>query len=162
MATTYEAIQTTTLGSAAADITFSSIPATYTDLVLVYIGATVSNNINYYLRLNGDTGTNYSYTYLSGTGSAVGSGRGSTTAFLYIAQNSSSSGPDIHIAQLQNYANTTTYKTVLDRWNEPTGNVGATVGLWRSTSAITSVLLAANGSNIAAGSTCTLYGILAA
>ena len=99
MATTYEAIQTTTLGSAAADITFSSIPATYTDLVLVYIGATVSNNINYYLRFNGDTGTNYSYTYLSGTGSAVGSGRGSTTAFLYIAQNSSSSGPDVHIAQ---------------------------------------------------------------
>jgi len=62
-----------------------------------------------------------------------------------------------------NYANTTTYKTSLTRGNIATVATLATVGMWRSTSAITSIKIERDGSNLlAAGSTFTLYGIAAA
>jgi hypothetical protein len=53
MAITYEPIATTTLGSAAASVTFSSISGSYTDLVLVVtgIGATVTTFP--WIRFNG-------------------------------------------------------------------------------------------------------------
>ena len=60
MATTYEPIATNTLGSAAANITFSSIPATYTDLRVVVVALTTNNNWNIELRLNSDSSTLYS------------------------------------------------------------------------------------------------------
>jgi len=162
MPQTYEPIATTTLGSAVASYTFSSIPATYTDLVCVIdgtIAATADNSI--YWRANGDTSTNYSATRVSGNGSAAASYRLSNeTAALagFIGTTSQST----QIIQFMNYSNTTTYKTSLSRGSYSAQNVGAFVAMWRSTAAITSLTFFTPGQNLNTGMTLTIYGIKAA
>jgi hypothetical protein len=162
MATTYTPIATQTLGSAAATVTFSSISGTYTDLILVYNGSYSAINGQISLRFNGDTATNYSSTGLDGNGTAASSGRDTSSAQMRIGY-SATTGANMAILQIMNYSNATTYKTVIGRNNNPGGNVGANVGLWRSTAAITSIVVSCyNAVNFAAGSTFTLYGIKAA
>ena len=83
---TYSTIATTTLASAAASYTFSSIPTTYTDLILVLNGSfDTFNNVRFQVG-NGsvDTGSNYSATRLLGDGSAASSDRISNTTGGYI------------------------------------------------------------------------------
>lgn len=80
MTATYESIETTTLGSAAANITFSSIPSTYTDLVVVYTLKAETASADIYMRFNSDSGSNYSNTILWGNGTSAGSNRFSGAA----------------------------------------------------------------------------------
>lgn len=164
MTATYEKIATTTLGSAAATVTFSSITGTYTDLILITNSATGSNDIDMYLQVNSDTGSNYSWTRLQGSGTVAGSARGSSSSLGYRVGNMSGSnvGQNNTIIQFQNYSNTTTYKTILSRSNNPAFLVEAFVGLWRSTSAITSMDIKTQSGNFSVGSTFTIYGIKAA
>jgi hypothetical protein len=166
MPATYEPIATTTLGSAQATVTFSSIPSTYTDLVLVTIATTSVGGRDYNLRFNSDTGSNYSFTVLAGSGSAASSTRASNTSStgLYTVAGTSTSTPGVVISQILNYSNTTTYKTIIQRGNEPAGEVCAGVSLWRSTSAISTIAITAStgSGNWNSGSTFTLYGIKAA
>lgn len=164
MATTYEPIATTTLGSAAASHTFSSIPATYTDLVLVYAGTTGSSTSYLSLQFNGDTTTNYSTTHLRGTGSAANSTRYSSQSEMYASVSSTITTTQNNvIIHIMNYANTTTFKTVLFRANNSDVSVETAVGLWRKTpEAINSVKVSSPSVNFASGSTFTLYGIKAA
>jgi hypothetical protein len=69
----------------------------------------------------------------------------------------------INILHINNYSNSTTYKTVLARGNAATNLVEAFVGLWRNTNAITSIsIICQNSKNFGSGSTFTLYGIKAA
>jgi hypothetical protein len=163
MAKTYEPIATYTIPSATANYTFSSISGTYTDLVIVVTGNSTAA-ADLWMQVNGDTGTNYSTTQLSGTGSSALSQRSSNRANFNVNFNAymSTTVAANYIIQLQNYSNTTTYKTMLARCNNANQAVDATVGLWRNTAAITSVTLIANGSTFATGSTFTLYGIKAA
>ena len=153
MAFTYTPIATTTLGSAAASYTFSSIPSTYTDLILVVTaGNSAGANYSGTIQFNGDTGTNYSYTEVYTSGSS---------ALSYRATNSTLTAAPA-IIQVQNYSNTTTYKTALARAGTGT-SVEMVVGLWRSTSAINSIKVLSEGAtNFIVGSTLTLYGISAA
>ena len=162
---TYVALATNTLGSAAASVTFSSISGAYTDLVLVCNYATSLNATeNVYMRFNSDTGSNYSVTDLVGNGSTAASYRESSATLIRIGGRAlgTSSTDNISIVNIQNYSNTTTYKTSLIRNDIPSLGTVATVGLWRSTSAITTILVAGNGQNLSTGSTFTLYGIAAA
>lgn len=162
---TYTPIASYTSSGSASTYTFSSISGLYTDLIVVinYDSATAGNqSLN--MRFNGDTGTNYSYTILRGSGSAAQSARGSADDRIYCGSSSTgttniASNAIIHI---QNYSNTTTYKTALIRDNNPDYYVFANVGLWRSTSAITSVTFYQTAYNFINGSTFTLYGIAAA
>ena len=157
---TYTPIATTTLGSSAATYTFSSIAGTYTDLILIVAG-TGTGAANPYVQFNGDTATNYSTTYLYGDGTSAVSGRNTSTATPSIGYISSTQGTAI--CQIQNYSNATTYKSFLSRWNNTGTLVAGAVSLWRSSSAITSVLVGMGGGNsFAAGTTFTLYGIAAA
>lgn len=162
---TYEAIATQTLGSATASVTFSSIPSTYTDLVLVTNVKAVSGTTDLVCRVNGDTGTNYSWTALAGNGGTAYSTRESNfsrgyleyVAYIGSALNFNS------ITSFMNYANTTTYKTFLSRGNNASYGAGAVVNTWRSTSAITSILIYLdNSANLDTGSTFSLYGIKSA
>ena len=166
MAKTYEPISTQTLGSAAASVTFSSIPQTYTDLVLVCNIAQAAGNNSLRYRFNGDTGSNYSDTKLSGDGASASSGRDTSQTSGTIYVTGSTTIETNYIVQFMNYSNATTYKTVLGRSNRASSEVGVDVGLWRSTSAITQIDLAMGGSfptnNFATGSTFALYGIKAA
>jgi hypothetical protein len=159
MASTYEPIATSTLGSAAATVTFSSIAATYTDLKVVISGSVTTGGPNIYLQYNGDTASNYSQTILYGDGSSTGSFRNTNNTKQVIGDANTTIGTTI--ADIMNYSNTTTYKTNLAR-NSMSAYVEAWVGLWRSTSAINSVLIGVTSSTFIAGSTFTLYGIKAA
>ena len=157
MPITYEPIATTTLGSAAATVTFSSISGTYTDLILVVNGTSTATNGNE-MQFNGDTGNNYSFTLLYGTGSAAVSSMSSNISFAYAGR--TNTNQSVSITQIMNYANTTTYKTVLTRANSNGDIVMANVSMWRSTSAITSLVYA--GATFNSGTVFTLYGIKAA
>jgi hypothetical protein len=166
MASTYEPIATSTLGSAAASVTFSSISGTYTDLALVIqTGADSSAVAELQVQVNGDTGSNYSRTRITGSGSAAASAFSPSVAFMrftglaYLPNNNLDCNV---LVNFMNYANTTTYKTVLSRLNHPAAEVNAIVNLWESTSAITSILVYPSTNNFKAGSTFTLYGIKAA
>ena len=161
---TYTPIATQTLGSATASVTFSSISGAYTDLVIVYSATTSSGANDVCIRFNGDTAANYSATYLYGTGISAGSTRLSNTSTPYVDYYGAPgiSSPAGNILNIQNYSNATTYKTWFNRSNQAAGGVDAVVGLWRSTSAITSVTLFITSNTISVGSTFSLYGIAAA
>ena len=167
MAATYTPIATTTGTGSATSITFSSIPSTYTDLILVFNEGPASGGGDRLLAwVNGDnSGTNYSATSLVGNGSAASSARTNNYAKWYLdfgAMTQPSDNNNTYIIHFQNYANTTTYKTILGRFNMASAFVSTIVGLWRSTSAINSITISGNTSNISTSSTFTLYGILSA
>ena len=161
---TYTTLAETTLGSAQASVTFSSISGSYTDLVLVVNCAISSGTGNSKLQFNSDTGTNYSQTSVEGTGSSAVSGRYSTQSQIYLEGSGflNTTFQNVKIINIQNYANTTTNKTVLVRNGGAGAGVDAIVGLWRSTSAITSLTITTTASTFVSGSTFTLYGIAAA
>ena len=166
-ASTYNFIASQTLGSAASSVTFNSIPQTYTDLVCVTQNTSLTNNPNYvyiYVQFNGDTGNNYSTTSLSGDGSSATSRRFTSRGDINLAYTASpnSTAPDTNILQIMNYSNTTTYKTALSRAGRANAGTDATVGLWRNTAAITSLVIGIGSDSFATGSTFTLYGIQAA
>ena len=160
MAATYEPIATTTLSSTASDVSFTSISGSYTDLVLIAtIKATSTFNVR--MQFNSDTGSNYSFTYVLGDGSGTESGRSSNAVSLDTGGvNTDKFG--VLTYSIQNYSNSTTYKTVVNRSSEASKFTAAYVGLWRSTSAITTIKLFPTTSTFASGSTFTLYGIKAA
>jgi len=153
---TYSLIESQTLGSATATVTFSSIPATFTDLILIIKATTISANYN--LRLNGDTGANYSYTVIAGNGSSATSSRSSSNTVIGLTY--TGSGAPMTKLQIQDYANTTTYKTVLNRQDDAANATVASVGLWRSTAAINSITVVSPGTT-PSGTTFKLYGIQA-
>lgn len=162
MASTYEPIATTTLGSSATSYTFSSIPSTYSDLVVVVVGANATGDTGLGLEFNGDTATNYSMTLIYGNGSSAVSGRATSANKIDIGRMDGSISSNIF--HIQNYSNTTTNKTVIGRGNAMS-IVTATVGLWRSTAAINAVKIygsSAGSASFNTGTTFTLYGIKAA
>ena len=160
---TYVALATYTVPSAQASYTFTSISGSYTDLVLVINGGTSVSVSEVLLQFNSDTASNYSYTSLSGSGTAAASGRGSAQTFIrsswYVSP--PTTNDFTNIINLQNYSNTTTNKTVICRSGTPSGTYPGTeavVGLWRSTAAITSVkVFLASTYTWNTGTTFTLY-----
>lgn len=165
MAVTYEPIASQTLGTAVSSVEFTSLPGTYTDLVVVCRIGTTGGNGNIQLQVNSDTGSNYSYTFLAGDGSAAYSGRYSnqtnynTDNFAYANTNVES----VYIYQVMSYANTNVYKTFLGSAATTGRGITKTVGLWRSTSAITSIKLFPSASTtFKANCVFSVYGIKAA
>lgn len=163
---TYEAIATTTLGSSGT-VTFSSIPGTYTDLRLIAVGGTTRAATSDTIRIqfNSDTGTNYSSTYILGNGSSASSGRNSSSSNLFVEGirlvGTTYGLNSMFTLDIMNYSNTTTFKTAIGRSNLPEQfGTTAAVGLWRSTSAITSIYLQGDTvANFAIGTTFSLYGV---
>jgi hypothetical protein len=154
---TYTLINSSTLGSAQSSVTFSSIPGTYIDLVLVMDATATTNFTNTKIVLNSDTGTNYSWTNLKGDGSTASSAQGSTTANLYLGL--VNTGRGTYRFMFQDYSNATTFKTILSAGGLAGNRVEYGVGLWRNTSAITSIQVVQPADTFASGSTFKLYGI---
>jgi hypothetical protein len=165
---TYKLIDTTTLAAASPQVVFNSIPQGYRDLVLIENPTHESSpsGQSTTIRLNGDTGSNYHMVYMAGNISALSSqsGTGSPSTFLWSGRFNNANGNNA-IAQFMDYSATDRHKTVLSR-----GSLGLAAGLatisfanrWTNTSAITSmVLFPEGGGNYAAGSTFSLYGIVA-
>jgi hypothetical protein len=165
MPNTYTELLKTTVGTATSSFIFDLTGISgYTDLVLISsVQKTASGSGNgFNIRFNGDAGTNYSNTFLEGSGSSASSYRSSNSVGLLagaMTSNANSSQFDVNINNIMNYANSSTYKTVISRYNDNEFSyVGAVVSLWRSTAAITSITLY-SASSFAVGSTFSLYGI---
>jgi hypothetical protein len=115
------------------------------------------------LQFNGDTSTNYSATMLYVDTSSIGGVRVSSESSANTGALSDEFG--ITTINLNNYSNTTTYKTAFSRYNSLGASyreIGSKLNLWRSTSAITSIVVSPSSSTFTSGSTFTLYGIAAA
>jgi hypothetical protein len=160
MPNTYTELRKTTVGTATASVTLDLTGISgYTDLVLVVEGiATANSTSTLSLQFNGDTASNYSGTRLSGNGSTASSDRYSTATVMGGGLITSSVRFN-NIINIQNYSNTTTFKTVLFRSNVSDSLVRTSVNLWRSTAAITQIDVLATATTFASGTTLSLYGI---
>jgi hypothetical protein len=156
---TYFPIATQTLGSVTTTVSFTSIPSTYTDLVLISNPKMTTANTFFQTTYNSDTGANYSQTRMQVISSTASSARSLNDTYIGMAFQNNNTDTGASIMQIQNYSNTTTNKTALIRDNFAAYGVFARVALWRSTAAITSITLTMSSSTFAAGSQFTLYGI---
>lgn len=149
----YVALATTVLSSTVSSVTFSSIPNTYRDLVLVVNGQT-STTAGASLQFNGDSGTNYSMGFMFATSGVVQSEQYSSQTSIGIGA-FQTNGINVH--HIMDYSVTNKHKTVLVRRDTPS-YVVAGVGRWFNTNAITTVRFNAN--NMTSGTTLSLYGIV--
>lgn len=167
---TYVALRTTTVtGSSVSSVTLDLTGISgYTDLVVVANYGITNDGYTLAYRVNGDTGTNYSWTYLRGNGSSPLSYRKSGMTLASVADEVKNDNFNTAIINFQNYSNSTTFKTSISRTGNAGRSTAATVSLWRSTSPITSIVFAESGDggtgtfstgNITVGSTFTIYGI---
>jgi len=163
MPATYEPIATQTVsGSSTGTVTFTSIPSTYTDIVVVINAGYLSDSRDVTWTVNNDGGSNYSQTSLQGDGTSATSSRNTSLAKFYT---NCLTHPNygVGVIHLMNYANTTTYKTALSRAGTTANVTQANIHLWRSTAAINRLDFFPNVSgNFLSGSTFTIYGIKAA
>jgi hypothetical protein len=160
------AIATTTLGSAAATIEFTSISSAYTDLKIVLVATTDTGGKSPQLRFNSDSGTNYSMTELTGDGSSAATNQQTNrnqVDLYYSGSGTSATIPMMWTIDIFSYAGSTFKTCLITRSSDQNGSgeVMREVSLWRNTAAISTVLfrLSTTG-NFAAGTTATLYGIL--
>jgi hypothetical protein len=173
MANTFVLIASVTVGSGgAANIDFTSIPSTYTDLLLkVSPRSSVSGDTVFRIRFNSDTGTNYKWIRLVGNGAAASSqnqatfGAGYNTSLfgqqsLSTDTASTFGNSDIYVP---NYTSANYKSASIDSVSEnnsTTANAALWSGLWEDTASITTITLSSEGANnFAQYSTAYLYGI---
>jgi hypothetical protein len=166
----YESIATTTLGSSASSVTFSSIPATYTHLQVRALARTDRTPTAYdypVMRFNSDTGSNYGIHYLEGDGSSAISGGSTSLSSIYLneitSNGASASIFGTFIVDILDYTNTNKYTTtrVLGGYDKNgSGLMTYRSGLWLNTAAITTLTITPlTGPNFVQYSSFALYGI---
>jgi len=151
------------LGSTQASITFSSIPQTYTDLLLVLSLRSDSSNADIGIKFNNST-SNFSNRYLFGNGASAASGTAYGNYVGEAARSTYTSSTFGNFAvYIPNYAGSTakSYSSDAVSENDSTTAIQAiTAGLWNDTTAINRIdLYQLNGSNLVQYSSATLYGI---
>jgi len=164
----YQIATTTLANSTTSFVEFTSIPQDYTHLQIRAItrttNAVTAEDVN--TQFNGDTTVNYSSHQLYGDGASATSGfyLGNIMTLLYTTGGSATANTfGSAILDILDYTNTNKYKTTRSLSgfdvNGTTGHILLRSGNWRSTSAITSIKLSANGGNLAQYSSFALYGI---
>ncbi len=160
-----QVIQHQELASSQASITFSSIPQTYTDLLLVFSGRfTSGSGGDVKMEFNGVT-TGYTHRQLFGNGSTASSSSGSG-AYVGRANWSTSTANTFTNVQIYipNYANGNAKSYSVDSVEENNATLASQniiAGLWTGTNAITSIVLTEFGGSLsfAQYSSFTLFGI---
>lgn len=147
-----EYIAGTTLTAASSSVSFTGVPAVYTDLVASVV--TTVSGPDILLQFNSDTGANYSRTYIFGNGTSAGSGRNSSASSIALGAPGTLRMITVNV---MGYANTNVFKTVPWLVGSAADDVAAAVGMWRSTSAITSLTF--SGPTYPVGSTFSLWGV---
>jgi hypothetical protein len=169
MPATYEPIATANGTGSSATITFSSIPATYTDLRVI-IQATSPASGQYVspgMRFNSDSGSNYSYTVLWGDGSSAGSYRVNNQTSFYAGPSQvgvQNLNPCLSVVDILNYTASMNKTSLIEGMLDDNGS-GSTeriVSLWRNTAAITTVAVISQGASFSTSTVVTIYGIKAA
>ena len=163
MAATYIPIASTTLATTAASVTFSDIPADYTDLVLRF---SAQGNGSQLLKVAvNPSNSNHSYRALFGTGSSAGSGDVGTGSSIiemgYISTASSTFGSgEIYFPNYIASTNKPISGFVAQEANSTAARITAIAALWSNSSAISTIELGTLvGSGFNSGSTFHLYGI---
>jgi hypothetical protein len=151
----YVALATTTLGSSASSVTFSSIPATYKDLIVI-VNGTGTGTMTFGVQFNGDTASNYSYVEMTGDGSTATSSSGSLSQALIGRFTGTLS---VAIGQIMDYSATDKHKTVLGRGGASNELVRASASRWANTAAINQVRVIPLSSSFATGTVLSLYGV---
>jgi hypothetical protein len=166
----YESIATVTVGSSGSStITFSSIPSTFTHLQLRAIARSARTEPEdyVYLRFNSDTGNNYAWHDMEGSGSSLTAQAVSSTAQIFTlfitTANSSANIFGAGVIDILDYANTNKYKTVRTLSGDDKNGSGYVVfgsGLWQNTNAVSTITLTNHGAtNFQQYSSFALYGI---
>jgi hypothetical protein len=162
MATTYSLISSVTVGSGGTGtIEFSSIPATYTDLVVNLSGRCDADDFNVYLRFNSST-SNYTQIRLQGTGSAAESATDTNILMLSTRSSYTATTFSNGAAYIPNYAGSTNKSVSIDTVTENNATVNRNIlnaGLWSDTTAISNIKLVSATGNFVQHSTAYLYGI---
>jgi hypothetical protein len=162
----YESIATTTVGAGGvSSITFSSIPSTYTHLQIraTYQDTSASGVQSQFIRFNGDGATNYDWHYIFGDGASVTANASLNASSIFAGQviTPNNSNFATSIIDILDYKDTNKYKVTRGLYGNDQNGSGRVLfvsGLWRSTSAITSIVLT-TGANFAQYSSFALYGI---
>jgi hypothetical protein len=163
----YESIATVTVGSGgASSVSFSSIAADWTHLQIRGWASSASTP-RIYIRYNSDSGSNYTYHFLEGNGSSAvaSAGANQTENWLFINGFIAANNPAPFVIDVLDYKDTNKFKTMKalhGNDNNSAGYISLASGLWRSTSAISSIELRTSSSTFSQYSTFALYGIKSA
>ena len=169
MATTYTLISSVTVGSGgAANIEFTSIPQTYTDLVIQLSGrgTGAGGEVSATLQFNNNS-SNYSSRWLRGSGAAASSGSdtyGTDEIYLFEMPAASATASTFQNGSIYipNYTSSNNKSVSVDSVSENNGTTAwayLTAGLWSNSAAITSIKFLIQIGNYAQHSTAYLYGI---
>jgi hypothetical protein len=153
---TYLPLATVTLGSSASSVTLSNIPATYRDLVLVTNGLSSAAGNEIFARFNGDSGNNYTFVQMYGTGTNALSNSG-TNSWAGAGRQGTSAASSVWT--ILDYSATDKHKTMLIRGDLPSQYTTAQAQRWASTAAVNTIALTPGSGNFVAGATFNLYGI---
>jgi hypothetical protein len=153
---TYTPIFSITLNESASSLTFSSIPATYRDLIVVMSG-TLTSNTDLYCRINGDSGNSYPVVTMVGDGITATSFAG-TPSVGYLHNNNISSIFNVSFS-IFDYSTTDKHKSVISTAGQGGGRVTLSNFRWINTAAVTSITMFNNGSSYLPGTTFSIYGI---
>ena len=156
---TYDLLASNVLTSSASSVTFSSIPATYRDLIVVCTTKSTTTYHTVYIRFNSDTGSNYPTVRAFGFTSAGSDS--ATYSFIDANLGIDAGNFQTTISNIMDYSATDKHKTVLSRANGTPNYVAMTASRWANTSAINSVnIFNATAVNFDSGSSFYLYGIV--
>jgi len=156
----YESIATVSVGGGgSSSISFSSIPSTYKHLQIRAALLTTAGGIN--IQYNSDTGSNYTYHQLYGTGTSALANAGTAQTAGFIGYNNAAgSNPTAIVCDVLDYQNTNKYKTHRSLAGTDVNGSGGTLtffsGLWLNTAAISSIDIKGT---FAQYSSFALYGI---
>ena len=155
-------IESKTLGTAAASIEFTSIPQTFTDLVLLGSARNTATAADTILFSFNSSTTGFTSRYLQGTGATSQTGTLDRFAANTVGGTDTSNTFSNFQIYIPNYAGSTnkSYSTDTVTENNSTTSFQTLIaGLWSNTSAITSITLGSNSGNLAIGTIISLYGI---
>lgn len=159
--TTYTPIASVTLSASASEVVFSGLPQTFRDLIIIVSATQTGTTANGgFIRLNGDSGSNYSYVMMTGDGSSTSSTASSGNRFIdsMVFANTRTA----HVIQLMDFSATDKHKTILNRINTVDWGTRAYAGRWANTAAITSITFGLESAqSFTSGSTFNLFGVIA-
>ena len=156
---TYTLIDSQLLSSTSTNITFTSIPQSYADLVLVCESSASTGSVYHYIRFNNDTGSNYKRVYMQARSGAQDGGVFTQT---YIEGNNGAAGTsdrNYTICDIMDYSRTDKQKTVLiSNSDDQAARIVEAAATWANNSAITEIDIFQG--TYAVGSRFSLYGIV--
>ena len=167
---TFELIQTTVLGTAAASITFSSLDLypQYKHLQLRVVArtsrASVNSGAQAWIQFNGDTSASYARHQLWNTDNTVTSGGIASSNFAAYARLTTlrdawMGSAIVDILDFSNPNKNTTTRSMTGMLGSEETRVGLVSGLWANTAAVTSITLTAEQGNYEVNSRFSLYGV---